>query len=173
VKDIDTTVTAGLLAKPGQPALAWKRVSLPHTAQIEPLVITGNQWQGTCFYRKFFTVPAGVRGKHVSIRFEGAMHEADVYLNGKHVFKHLGGYLPFEVNITDRITPVQENCVLVKLNNQDNLVIPPGKPMKDLYFNYYGSLYRQVSLIVKDKFYIPDLVQAVKPAAASGWNTKR
>ncbi len=164
VKAIDTTVTAALFQKTGQPSPGWKPVSLPHTANIEPLVIIGDQWQGTCFYRKFFTAPATNTGKRIALRFEAAMHEADVYLNGQRLAKHLGGYLPFEVDLTGKLKPGAENCVLVKLNNQDNPAIPPGKPIKTLDFNYYGGLYRHVFLVVQDKLHIPDAVQAGRVA---------
>lgn len=36
--------------------LPWQDIALPHTANIEPLVISDQQWQGTALYRKFFEV---------------------------------------------------------------------------------------------------------------------
>ncbi|GAA4416156.1 beta-galactosidase [Nibrella viscosa] len=165
VKDIDTTVTADFFRRNAGPANSWRLVSLPHTAQPEPLVITGTQWQGTGFYRKFFTISAADKNKRLAIHFEAAMHEADVYLNGRHLLKHIGGYLPFEVDISRYATAGAENCVLVRVNNQDNPAIPPGKPIRDLDFNYYSGLYRNVYLIVDDKLHIPDAVQAGRKAA--------
>ncbi|SMC00517.1 glycoside hydrolase family 2 immunoglobulin domain protein beta-sandwich [Hymenobacter roseosalivarius DSM 11622] len=58
----------------------------------------------------------------------------------------------------------QENCLLVKLNNQDNPAVPPGKPLKDLDFNFYSGLYRWVELRVQDKVYITDPVQTGRVA---------
>jgi beta-galactosidase len=160
VKDIDTTTSKSVLtAKTSQ--INWQNVSLPHTPRIEPVIKTSfEQWQGTCYYRKYFTIPADDKRKHVAIKFEAAMHEADVYLNGKHIYKHLGGYLPFYIDITKDAKFGAENCILVKLNNQDNPHIPPGKNIKDLDFNYYGGLYRGCWLIVKDKLHITDAVAA-------------
>ena len=159
VKDIDTANAVQLLSA-AQAKVSWDKVSLPHTQRIEPVQKVNQQWQGICFYRKFFTVATADKGKHIALQFDGAMNDADVYLNGKHIAKHLGGYLPFYINISDGLIYGRQNCVLVRLNNQDNPVIPPGKPIKDLDFNYYGGIYRNVWLIVKNKVYINNAVQA-------------
>ena len=88
------------------------------------------------------------------------MHEADVYLNGKHIYKHIGGFLPFYIDISDNVLFGKANCILVKLNNQDSPDIPPGKPIKNLDYNYYGGIYRNAWLVIKNKIYINDAVQA-------------
>ncbi len=46
IKDIDTAVTANLFNKNNQ--LHWSKISLPHTAAIEPIEKVAQQWQGTC-----------------------------------------------------------------------------------------------------------------------------
>lgn len=163
VKDIDTASTAQTLSAL-HTSIAWQKVSLPHTAHIEPVNKIIEQWQGTCYYRKFFTIAAADKGKHIAIKFDAAMDDADVYLNGKHLFKHLGGFLPFYIDISTTVLAGQQNCILVKLKNIDNPVIPPGKPIKDLDFNFYGGIYRNAWLIVKNKLYISDAVQANRQA---------
>src|SRR5476651_2494552 len=120
VRDIDTANAGDRLSTAAMQTIHWEKVSLPHTPRIEPVNKVEEQWQGTCFYRKFFTVPAADKGKHIAVQFDAAMHEADIYLNGKHIYKHLGGYLPFYIDITDAVKPGKSNCLLVKLNNQDN-----------------------------------------------------
>lgn len=164
VKDIDTTNSPAKLSSATKNSIPWENISLPHSPQIEPVNKVKQQWQGTCFYRKFFTIPAQDRGKHIAIQFDAAMHEADVYLNGKQVYKHLGGYLPFYVDLSKVVKFGESNCILVKLNNQDNAAIPPGKAIKDLDFNYYGGLYRHAWLIVKNKVYISNAIAAERVA---------
>ena len=43
-----------------------------------------------------------MKGKEVSLHFEGAMGKQVIYLNGKRVQEHLGGYLPFTVQLTEQ-----------------------------------------------------------------------
>jgi beta-galactosidase len=162
VKGIDTAFSNDLLLKNGQ--VKWEKISLPHTANIEPIEKVTQQWQGICFYRKFFSIPASYKGKHIAIQFDGAMEEADVYLNGKHIFKHLGGYLPFYIDISNEVIVGSGNSILVKLDNRDNPLIPPGKPLLGLDFNYYSGIYRNAWLIVKDKLHISNAIAANKIA---------
>jgi beta-galactosidase len=159
IKNADTSINPGLF-KPVSAGNGWQNISLPHTANIEPVIKTAQQWQGISFYRKFFTLGNVDKGKHVAIRIDAAMSEADIYLNGKHLLNHKGGYLPIYIDVTNKALYGQENCLLIRLNNQDNPTIPPGKAIKDLDFNFYSGIYRNVWLIKKNKLYITDAVQA-------------
>jgi len=138
----------------------WTDVTVPHIPKIEPLVIT-DQWQGMSWYQKTFNIPEDV-GRKVFIYFEGVMHETDVFVNGKLAVHHVGGYLPFTVDATPYIKFGEENRVKVKTSNWDNPEIPPGKPIENLDFNYYGGIYRNVYLIITDPIYISDPVNANK-----------
>ncbi len=134
--------------------IVWEKVSLPHTAHIEPLLVN-NQWQGTCWYRKTFSFNENWSGKLLFLRFEGAMNVAEVWVNGNKKITHLGGYLPFVVDITENILTDELNSVYVKLNNEDNAETGP-KPLEILDFNMYGGLYRDVFLIAKNPVHISD-----------------
>jgi beta-galactosidase len=132
--------------------LAWEKVRLPHTPVKEPLVVN-DQWQGICWYRKDFVLPTGVEGKRLFLRFEGAMNVADVWVNGVKKTTHLGGFLPFVIDFTDEAVQDGLNHVIVRLDNTDNPITGP-KPLKQLDFNMYGGLYRDVFLIMKNPVFI-------------------
>jgi beta-galactosidase len=142
----------------------WSAVSLPHTARIEPRIVN-DQWQGTAFYRKRFDAPASWRGKTVLLRFEAAMNVASVSVNDRAVTEHLGGYLPFTIDLTPHLRLGRSNEVLVRLDNRDN-EITGLKPLKHLDFNTYGGLYRGVRLIVKPPVHLSD--EMLENKAAGG-----
>jgi beta-galactosidase len=140
----------------------WERVDLPHTPRIEPLVVN-DQWQGTCWYRKHFNLPASFRDQRIYLKFEGAMNVADVWLNGTHLIRHQGGYLPFVAELTGGLNFDGENLLAVRLDNRDNPVTGP-KPLALLDFNTYGGLYRNVWLIAKAPLHITDPILASREA---------
>lgn len=141
----------------------WQLVTLPHTAYIEPLVVK-HPWQGICYYRKSFFIPERDSIQNLSLHFKGAMQLADIWINGKKAARHAGGYTPFEVFLNPFIVYGDTNEVLVRLDNRDNPLIPPGKPSNRLDFNYYSGLYRDVYLIRTGKIFIPGAVAAGIPA---------
>ena len=147
---------------------AWRAATLPHTARIES-VVTGEpgtdtaQWQGICWYRKRFALAAESRGRKVFLRFEAAMNVADVWVNGAHLGRHLGGWLPFAFDISDRVVIGGDNVVAVRLDNRDDPVTGP-KPLAQLDFDPYHGLYRSVRLVVKERLYITDPILADEPA---------
>jgi beta-galactosidase len=137
----------------------WESVILPHNPVTEPLTIK-HQWQGICYYRKIFKVAKDRQEQKCYIEFEGAMQLADVWVNGKHVMQHAGGYTPFVIDISEDIKYGVDNEILVRLDNRNNPIIPPGKPVEKLDFSYHGGIYRDVNLIFKNRIHITDPVFA-------------
>lgn len=131
----------------------WEEVRLPHTPYIEDLVVL-HQWQGVCYYRRKLEILPSWEDKQLWLEFGGAMNLADVWVNGEHVMQHAGGYLPFVIDLSRKLKWGEENEILVRLDNRDNGLIPPGKPLNALDFCYYGGLYRGVDLFVKSACHI-------------------
>lgn len=140
----------------------WETVSLPHTTRLEPRIVN-DQWQGIAFYRRDIEAPQDWQGKVVLLRFEAAMNVAEVWLNGTQIGRHLGGYLPFTLDLTPHLRLGQSNRLLVRLDNRDNPITGP-KPLKQLDFNSYGGLYREVRLLVKPAVHLTDEMLADREA---------
>ena len=128
---------------------SWQVVSVPHTVELMPAEASGcRNYQGVAWYRKHFVIPQDMKGKEVSLHFEGAMGKQVIYLNGKRVQEHLGGYLPFTVQLTEQGVQPGDSCLLaVMTDNSDDKNFPPGKRQYTLDFAYHGGIYRDVWMI--------------------------
>ena len=145
---------------------SWQLVSTPHTVELMPAEGSGcRNYQGIAWYRKQFVVPTETKGKDVTLHFEAAMGKQVVYLNGKQVLEHIGGYLPFNVNLTDLGVQAGDKCLIaVMVDNSDDKNYPPGKRQYTLDFTYHGGIYRDVWMIAKSFVGITDAVEEDKIA---------
>lgn len=147
------------LEAPAADDARWETVVLPHTPRLEKYDET-HPWQGLCWYRKTLPPDPAWNGKRVSLRFGAAMQTADVWVNGVHRMRHLGGYLPFAVDLTGEAAAGKPIAIAARLDNRDTDLVPPGKPTDGLDFNYPGGLYRGVSLVVTGPVHVSDPVDA-------------
>lgn len=136
----------------------WDIVSTPHTVQLMPAEASGGRnYQGPAWYRKHFIVDESLTDKLINIYFEAAMGKTSIYLNGKKVEEHLGGYLPFSIELTQYGIKVGDKCLIAVLtDNSDDKNYPPGKKQSTLDFTYHGGIYRDVWLIATSKIHITD-----------------
>lgn len=122
-------------------AATWTSVILPAPARDESELNPGpRQFVGICYYRKRFRVPSD--GLSYSLRFDAAMQVASVWVNGRFVLQHQGGYLPFTVPLH-----AGDSTIVVRADNRDNNQTPPGKPLARLGFLYWSGIYRSVWLV--------------------------
>jgi len=140
--------------------LIWEKVSLPHPAKYETeLNPNVNQFMGICYYRKQFLIAPDYKNKHLFIRFEGAMHTASVWVNGQFIVQHAGGYLPFIVPLDGNVK-AGNNEIIVRLDNNDNINLPPGKPLARMGFLYWSGIYRDAWLVSSNRIFITDPTDA-------------
>lgn len=136
---------------------AWELVSVPHGLELLPEEASGGvNYQGEAWYRKRFTPSKNLERKKVMIHLEGVMGKSKVWLNGKLIKEHFGGFLPVIADITQQIIVGKENLLVVCTDNSDDSMFPPGKPQSALDFSYFGGIYRDCWLVTHDKLYITD-----------------
>ncbi|CZT36693.1 glycoside hydrolase family 2 protein [Rhizobium sp. 9140] len=132
-------------AKAGQP-LRGETVRLPHTAVELPYnYFDETSYQKAFTYQKVIAWDKGFEGREVSLVFDGAMADSEVYLNGEKIASHRDGYTPFEARLTDGLKP-GDNLVTVKIDGSENPDIPPFGGMID--YLCYAGIYRDVWLKV-------------------------
>lgn len=145
----------------------WEKVTLPHTAIIEPITSPDPCWEGIAYYRKSFTPEKTWKNKKLSLEFEGAMQQSDVWLNGQLVLQHKGGYTPFSIDLTKLVNYDRPNEIIVRLDNHADKNFPSGKDSKRNGFTYWSGIYRSVFLTVTNLVHITDAVK-VNQVAGGG-----
>ncbi|WP_366182434.1 glycoside hydrolase family 2 TIM barrel-domain containing protein [Flavobacterium ovatum] len=146
----------------------WKIVNCPNGLQLNASEASGSvNYQGVAWYRKSFTPNNSSKGKKVKIHFEGVMGKCKIWLNDQVLGEHFGGYLPFEMDVTDKLKWNQKNIVVVKADNSDDPLYAPGKPQTRLDFAYFGGIYRDVFLVESSKVYVTN-PNAVDKIAGGG-----
>ena len=117
-------------------------VNLPHSWNAVDGQDGGNDYfRGSCLYVKTLNKATLPEADLYYIELRGANSSADVYVNGKKLAHHDGGYSTWRVNITDDVTDTTEIAVVV--DNSANETVYPQ--MAD--FTFYGGIYRDVNLI--------------------------
>lgn len=150
--------------QPGVGAEGFVRVNLPHMNKEIPYnYFDERDYQFVSCYRRSFTYKASWAGKRVLADFDGVMAYAEVYLNGKLVGSHKGGYTPFEVDLTAGLAP-GENTLVVKVDSTERPDIPPFGYVID--YLCYGGMYRDTYLRIVDPVYIENVF--AKPKAVLG-----
>lgn len=83
---------------------------------------------GWVWYQRTVRVPKGWSQDEVFVRADSATHEGVIFVNGTEVARHLGGYMPFEANITSLVTAGEEFTLTIAVSNVlTNETVPPGK----------------------------------------------
>ena len=142
----------------------WEVVSTPHSVQLMPAEASGcRNYQGIAWYRKHFRLPKDCEGRDVTLHFEAIMGKQTIYVNGKEVKDHEGGYLPITIPLSAS-TVSGDFVVAIKADNSDDKTYPPGKKQAQLDFAYHGGIYRDVWLIAKNKVSITDALEENKVA---------
>ncbi|MEU4163608.1 AbfB domain-containing protein [Actinoplanes sp. NPDC026670] len=80
-----------------------ERILVPYPVESALSGIMRNDNRDLMFYRRTFTVPAGWNGRRVQLHFGAVDYEATVWVNGRQVTTHKGGYDRFEVDVTDAV----------------------------------------------------------------------
>ena len=144
----------------------WEIVSTPHSVQLMPAEASGcRNYQGIVWYRKHFVLPKECAGRDVTLHFEAIMGKQTIYLNGKKVKEHEGGYLPITISLSAFGLSAGDECVVaIMADNSDDKTYPPGKKQMTLDFAYHGGIYRDVWLIAKNKVAITDALEENKVA---------
>jgi beta-galactosidase len=132
----------------------WENINLPHTWNSEdPTDFTPGYRRSASWYKKSLDIPTVIANQNYVLYFEGSNITTEVFVNGEKVGNHIGGYIGFEMEITNFIHQ-GENEILVRVDNGYNPEIIPSQKSD---FFIYGGITRDVWLITTPKTHISNL----------------
>jgi hypothetical protein len=99
---------------------SWDEIKVPSVWESSGYV----DYDGTAWYRKSLNLPSSFAGKRISIEFGAVDYFSKIWLNGKFLGEHEGGYTPFKFDVTDVVKIGGENTIVVR-------VYDPNKESKD------------------------------------------
>ncbi len=126
----------------------WISTHLPHSFSI-PYFMWKDVYSGYGWYRKEIVMPPQWKGKQISIEFEGVFIQCEVFLNGKKIGEHVGGYTGFNYDLTP-FMKLGKNLLAVRVNNIWKADVAPRAG--DHQFS--GGIYRDVYLHIKNPLHI-------------------
>ncbi|MDU8885879.1 glycoside hydrolase family 2 TIM barrel-domain containing protein [Yeosuana sp. MJ-SS3] len=128
--------------------ISWETINIPHTwNKDDAFDDTRGYRRGMGYYKKQVFISSEEKDKIHYLKFNGVNQEATVYINGKQVGNHKGGYTAFNFEVTPYLIYDEYNLIDVMVDNSHNIDIPP----LDADFTFYGGIYRDVELITLPK----------------------
>lgn len=135
---------------------------------------------GWVYYQRDVIVPKGWSQEQYLVRAESATHHGRMYVNDRLVAEHVGGYTPFEADITDVVAPGEKFRLTIGVNNVlTHETIPPGKVItaehtgrKIQSYNHdfynYAGLARSIWLYSVPRQHIQDITVVTDVEGANG-----
>ena len=116
-------------------------------------------YEGTVWFKKSFNYSKSKNTNRVFVYFEASNYETGVYLNGKKLGKHIGGFTPFNFEITNLLKE-KDNFLIVKVDNKRKKDAVPT--LNTDWWNY-GGITRDVKLIETSETFVEDYFIQLDP----------
>jgi beta-galactosidase len=134
---------------------SFERVSVPHANILTPHeTFDPDMFRFVSWYRKHFRPAEYFRDRQVVVEFQGVMTVADVYLNGRLLGHHEGGYTPIVVDLTPALRFDAENVLAVRVDSREQKQVPPEGAPKMFGYYLFGGIQRDVLLRAVDLLHV-------------------
>ncbi|MGC9941189.1 MAG: glycoside hydrolase family 2 TIM barrel-domain containing protein [Verrucomicrobiota bacterium] len=115
-------------------------------------------YEGSVWYRKKFDLAKSAAADRLFVYFGAVNYEADVYLNGHKLGRHIGGFTPFAFEITE-LAKARNNSLVVRVNNNRHA---DGVPTVNTDWWNYGGITRDVLLVETPATFIANFQARLK-----------
>lgn len=149
-----------------KPQTKWELIE--YDFDLSPTLMVPGDWntqdsrlflyEGTIWYRRLFDYKRKHTNSRIFLHFGAVNYEASIYLNGKLLGRHTGGFTPFAFEITDGIKNTR-NSLVVKVTNTRK---PDGVPTTNFDWMNYGGITRDVTIVEVPATFISDYFVQLK-----------
>ena len=151
-------LTAPVIFNVGQPAesvatfddASWRSVNLPHDYVVEGVFNEkyANNWASLptprAWYRKRLDIPQSLRGKCISVEFDGIYRDSEIWINGHYLGNHPSGYTSFALDVTPFVEFGKENMLSVRIDPR----------VQEGWWYEGGGIYRHVWLTATEPLHV-------------------
>ena len=126
-------------------------------------------YEGTVWFKKSFHLPSSafnLQSDKALLYFGAVNYDCHVYVNSRHVGHHIGGFTPFNYDVTDLLKE-GENVVIVKVDNKRHAEDVPTQIFD--WWNY-GGITRDVRLVKVQPIYLEDYSLQLQKSDAKAKN---
>lgn len=153
-----------------QTSKQWEKVILPHTwNKSDALDQIPGYRRNISWYEKEIFIPAIKNNQVYQLHFDGVNNQSEVFVDGRKAGGHIGGFVGFNVDITNYIKKGEMNLIQIRVDNSfDPFVIPSQKSD----FVIYGGITRNVWLNVLPRTHIEKLLVQTPEVSAKTASTR-
>ena len=143
----------------------WREINVPYCPESKLSGVEHKDFIPVCYYKKKFTVERGEN--RVFLHFGAVDYRATLYVNGKYVGEHIGGFTPFAFDVTDFLQ-AEENELLLEVHDNERISRAYGK--QSYKKESFGCFYTRVTGIwqpvwieytpinhIKEFYFYPDI----------------
>jgi beta-galactosidase len=145
--------------EPGFREAGFSKIDLPHcVVELSWQKWDPATWEDVWTYRRHFSLPDEMKQGRIFLQFDGVMVGATPVINGHALPRHLGGYLPFQYEIT-HFQAARDNVLAVEVDSRWQNVPPEGSPFGPQSIDYMepGGIIRPVRLLSVPQVFIADV----------------
>jgi len=118
---------------------ADRKITVPFTYETKASGIGDESFHPCVWYERLVTVPKEALGKRILLHFQAVDYAATLWVNGRRIGTHEGGYAAFSFDITEAVELGRENRITVRVTDSNSCMQPRGKQrwMKDSFGCWY------------------------------------
>jgi beta-galactosidase len=131
---------------------AWSKVAVPRAWDLYVEALWG--YEGIGWYATTIAPTLARPGRVQRLRFGRVMYHTKVWLNGELLGENIGGYLPFEFDVTGKLSAKTPNVLVLRVDNRSRLQWLPAA--RNIEWVQYGGILQPVVLETTARTYISD-----------------